>query len=82
MYEEIIFVVINKKGGVFFVYGFGGIGKIFMWNILLVVIRFKGDVVFNVVFSGIVFLLLFGGRIVYLRFGIFINLDEFFICNI
>lgn len=72
----------SGKGGVFFVYGFGGTGKIFLWNIFLVVIRLKGDVVFNVVFSGIVFLLFLGGRIVYLRFGIFISLDEFFICNI
>ncbi|XP_013665093.3 uncharacterized protein LOC106369492 [Brassica napus] len=82
VYEEIISAVINKKGGVFFVYGFGGTGKTFMWNILSAAIRSKGDVVLNVASSGIASLLLPGGRTAHSRFGIPINPDESSTCNI
>ncbi|XP_076933054.1 uncharacterized protein LOC143598819 [Bidens hawaiensis] len=51
-------------GGVFFVYGYGGTGKTYLWKILSASIRSKGDVVLNVASSGIASLLLEGGRTV------------------
>ncbi|XP_048634098.1 uncharacterized protein LOC106404100 [Brassica napus] len=82
VYDEIIGAVLGKKGGVFFVYGFGGTGKTFLWNILSAAIRSRGDVVLNVASSGIASLLLPGGRTAHSRFGIPLNPDEFSTCNI
>ncbi|CAN6832984.1 unnamed protein product [Brassica oleracea var. botrytis] len=58
VYDEILGSVQSGKGGVFFVYGFGGTGKTFLWNILSAAIRSKGEVVLNVASSGIASLLL------------------------
>uniref|UniRef100_A0A0D3E8T9 ATP-dependent DNA helicase n=1 Tax=Brassica oleracea var. oleracea TaxID=109376 RepID=A0A0D3E8T9_BRAOL len=82
VYEQIIGAVESKKGGVFFVYGFGGTGKTFLWNILSAAIQSTGDIVLNVASSGIASLLLPGGRTAHSRFGIPINPDEFSTCNI
>lgn len=49
----------------FFLDGLGGIGKIFVYNIILVKIWFIGNIVLVVVLLGIVVELLEGGRIVY-----------------
>nr|VDD24785.1 unnamed protein product [Brassica oleracea] len=69
VYDAILGSVMSGKGGVFFVYGFGGTGKTFLWNILSAAIRSKGDVVLNVASSGIASLLLPGGRTAHSRFG-------------
>nr|VDD09902.1 unnamed protein product [Brassica oleracea] len=61
VYDDILGSVQSGQGGVFFVYGFGGTGKTFLWNILSAAIRSKGDVVLNVASSGIASLLLPGG---------------------
>ncbi|XP_076932235.1 uncharacterized protein LOC143597695 [Bidens hawaiensis] len=45
-------------GGVFFVYGYGGTGKTYLWKTLSASIRSKGEVVLNVASSGIASLLL------------------------
>lgn len=82
VYEQIIGAVESKKGGVFFVYGFGGTWKTFLWNILSAAIRSTGDIVLNVASSGIPSLLLPGGRTAHSSFGIPINPDEFSTCNI
>ncbi|XP_048628393.1 ATP-dependent DNA helicase PIF2-like [Brassica napus] len=82
VYDAILGSVMSGKGGVFFVYGFGGTGKTFLWNILSAAIRSKGDVVLNVASSGIASLLLPGGRTAHSRFGIPISPDEFSTCNI
>lgn len=66
----------------FFLDGLGGIGKIFVYNIILVKIWFIGNIVLVVVLLGIVVELLEGGRIVYLRFKILILIFEISICNI
>jgi len=36
IYEDIIGAVNENVGGVFFIYGFGGIGKTFLWKTLFV----------------------------------------------
>ncbi|XP_018443555.1 uncharacterized protein LOC108815454 [Raphanus sativus] len=82
VYEKIIGSVNSSTGGVFFVYGFGGTGKTFLWNILSAAVRSKGDIVLNVASSGIAALLLPGGRTAHSRFSIPINPDQFSTCKI
>ncbi|CAN7043183.1 unnamed protein product [Brassica rapa subsp. trilocularis] len=82
IYDEITDAVFTKKGGVFFVYGFGGTGKTFLWKLLSAAIRMRGEICLNVASSGIASLLLPGGRTAHSRFGIPINPDEFSYCNL
>ncbi|XP_076895083.1 uncharacterized protein LOC143547573 [Bidens hawaiensis] len=74
--------LIDKKGGVYFVYGYGGTGKTYLWKTLSASIRSKGEVVLNVASSGIASLLLEGGRTTHSRFLIPINLTEDSICPV
>ena len=60
VYQRVISAVENKKGGVFFLYGYGGTGKTYIWKTLSAAIRSKGDIVLNVASSGIASLLLTG----------------------
>ena len=69
------------KGGVFFVYGYGGTGKTFLWKTLAAAIRCKGQIVLNVASSGIASLLLSRGRTAHSRFHIPINLNEDSLCS-
>ena len=82
IYDEIVDAVANEKGGVFFVYGFGGTGKTFLWKLLSAAIRYKGEICLNTASSGIASLLLQGGRTAHSRFGIPINPDEFSTCTL
>ncbi|XP_048614935.1 ATP-dependent DNA helicase PIF1-like [Brassica napus] len=82
IFDEITDAVITKKGGVFFVYGFGGTGKTFLWRLLSAAVRVRGEVCLNVASSGIASLLLQGGRTAHSRFGIPINPDEFSTCSL
>ncbi|XP_052201712.1 uncharacterized protein LOC127807714 [Diospyros lotus] len=50
-YDRIIHAVDGDEGGVFFLNGFGGIGKTFVWKTLSAGIRSKGDIVLNVASS-------------------------------
>lgn len=77
VYDDIIGCVTSKTGRVFFVYGFGGTRKTFLWNILSAAVRSRGEVVLNVAYSGIAALLLHGGRTAHSRFSLPINPDEF-----
>ncbi|XP_021985309.1 uncharacterized protein LOC110881326 [Helianthus annuus] len=58
VFEEILKVVDGDTCGVFFVYGYGGSGKTFLWKTLAATIRSKGQIVLNVASSGIASLLL------------------------
>ncbi|XP_019098037.1 PREDICTED: ATP-dependent DNA helicase PIF1-like [Camelina sativa] len=82
IYDEIMVAVLNDCGGVFFVYGFGGTGKTFMWKTLSAAVRYRGLIAINVASSGIASLLLEGGRTAHSRFCIPINPDDFTTCNI
>ncbi|XP_023644880.1 uncharacterized protein LOC17896811 [Capsella rubella] len=82
IYNEITGAVFNDLGGVFFVYGFGGTGKTFLWKTLAAAIRSRGQIVLNVASSGIASLLLEGGRTAHSRFAIPLNPDEFAVCKI
>ncbi|KAG7586074.1 P-loop containing nucleoside triphosphate hydrolase [Arabidopsis thaliana x Arabidopsis arenosa] len=82
VYDEITTAVFNDLGGVFFVYGFGGTGKTFIWKTLSAAIRSKGDIVLNVASSGIASLLLEGGRTAHSRFAIPLTPDSSSVCRI
>ncbi|XP_042029804.1 uncharacterized protein LOC121776687 [Salvia splendens] len=82
VYDTIMSDVDFNHGGLFFVYGYGGTGKTFIWKTLSAAICSKGDIVLNVASSGIASLLLHGGRTAHSRFKIHINPNEDSICNI
>ncbi|XP_031124265.1 uncharacterized protein LOC116026979 [Ipomoea triloba] len=82
VYDTIIGDVSSNKGGLFFVYGYGGTGKTFLWKTLSATLRSQGEIVINVVSSGIASLLLPGGRTAHSRFAIPININEDSTCNI
>ncbi|XP_019092275.1 PREDICTED: uncharacterized protein LOC109129103 [Camelina sativa] len=81
IYDEIMEAVINDKGGVFFLYGFGGTGKTFLWKVLSAAIRSNGHIVLNSASSGIASLLLEGGRTAHSRFALPLNPNETSTCN-
>lgn len=80
--ETIITAVESGVGGMFFLYGFGGTGKTFLWSLLGAALRSVGMIVLNVASSGIASLLLQGGRTAHSRFGIPIAVNEYTTCNI
>ncbi|CAH9134654.1 unnamed protein product [Cuscuta epithymum] len=82
VYETIMHSVEEEVGGVFFVYGYGGSGKTFVWKTLSAALRSKGEIVLNVASSVIASLLLPGGRTAHSRFAIPISLNEDSTCNI
>ncbi|XP_019170931.1 PREDICTED: uncharacterized protein LOC109166402 [Ipomoea nil] len=82
VYDTIMGDVQNNNGGLFFVYGYGGTGKTFLWRALSASLRSRGDIVINVASSGIASLLLPGGRTAHSRFSIPISVNEDSTCNI
>ncbi|XP_010423670.1 PREDICTED: ATP-dependent DNA helicase PIF1-like [Camelina sativa] len=82
IYTEIVNAVDNDTGGVFFIYGFGGTGKTFVYNTLSARFRSRGAIVLNLASSGIASLLLAGGRIAHSMFGIPLNPHEFSFCHL
>lgn len=70
------------KGGVFFLNGFGGSGKTFMWNTFSASLRSEGHIVLNVASSGIASLLLPGGKTAHSKFKIPVPALENSTCNI
>ncbi|XP_010419093.1 PREDICTED: ATP-dependent DNA helicase PIF3-like [Camelina sativa] len=81
IYREIMEAVDIDMGGVFFVYGFGGTGKTFLYKTLSAGLRARGSIILNVASSCIASLLLAGGRTTYSRFGIPINPHESSVCT-
>ncbi|XP_022024158.1 uncharacterized protein LOC110924464 [Helianthus annuus] len=82
IYKIVMEAIEKCDGGVFFVYGYGGTGKTFLWKTFSAALRSKGEVVLNVASSGIASLLLDGGRTAHSRFVIPININENSICSI
>ena len=66
----------------FFLYGYGGTGKTFMWTTISSALRSKRKIVLTVASSGIASLLLPGGRTTHSKFRIPIPTMENSICNI
>ncbi|XP_019184260.1 PREDICTED: uncharacterized protein LOC109179152 [Ipomoea nil] len=82
IYNKVMVDVESNKRGLFFVYGYGGTGKTFLWRTLAAALRSKGEVVLNVASSGIASLLLPGRRTAHSRFSIRIAVNEDSTCNI
>nr|KAJ0217971.1 hypothetical protein LSAT_V11C300113370 [Lactuca sativa] len=51
IFEDVMATIEDNKGGVFFVYGYGGIGKTFIWKTLSTDIRSKGQIILIVASS-------------------------------
>jgi len=82
IYDQIIEAVYSNSGGVFFVNGFGGTGKTYLWKTLSTYIRSRGEIVLNVASSGMAALLLDGGRTAHSRFAIPLQVNETSTCSI
>jgi len=82
VYEEIISSVVYENSGFFFLYGYCGTIKTFMWRTLSVAVRCIGKIVLNVASSGIAYLLLPGGKTTHYRFCISIIINEESTCII
>jgi hypothetical protein len=70
------------QGGVFFLDGFGGSGKTFVYSVLLASVRNEGHVALAVASSGIAALLLQGGRTSHSAFKIPIDVHRDLLCNV
>ncbi|XP_027934329.1 ATP-dependent DNA helicase PIF1-like [Vigna unguiculata] len=79
IFEKISKVVLNKQGGIFFLYGYGGTGKTFIWRTLSAAFR---KIVLIVASSGITSLLLPEGRTTHSKFKIPVPTLDNSICNI
>ncbi|XP_019196006.1 PREDICTED: uncharacterized protein LOC109189834 [Ipomoea nil] len=82
IYDNVLQDAENNLGGLFFVYGYGGTRKTFLWRALSSTLRLKGEIVLNVASSCIASLLLPGGRTAHSRFAMPIAVNEDSTCNI
>ncbi|XP_050889653.1 uncharacterized protein LOC127094939 [Lathyrus oleraceus] len=82
VFKRIMEALNNQHGGVFFLYGYGGTGKTYMWRTLASYIRSKKQICLTVASSGIASLLLPGGRMTHSMFKIPIPTMESSTCNI
>ncbi|KAH1212405.1 hypothetical protein GmHk_14G040617 [Glycine max] len=64
-FDKITERVNENKPGLFFLYGYGGIGKTYIWKALFAAFRSKTEIVLTVAFCGIATFLIPRGRIVY-----------------
>ncbi|XP_020150591.1 uncharacterized protein [Aegilops tauschii subsp. strangulata] len=81
-YSAIIDRIQSGKPDFFFVSGYGGTGKTFLWNALDAYLRGSKRVVLSVASSGVAALLLPAGRTAHSRFKIPIDLPDYGTCEI
>ncbi|XP_058729905.1 uncharacterized protein LOC131601957 [Vicia villosa] len=82
VYDQIINSVMMDCGGFYFLHGYGGTGKTFIWKTVSAALRSQGLIVLNVASSGIASLLLPGGKTAHSMFGIPLVTTETSACNI
>ncbi|KAH1215885.1 ATP-dependent DNA helicase PIF1 [Glycine max] len=82
IYKQIIQVVNKDEGGMFFLYGYGGTRKTFIWKTLTSSLRADNKIVIMIASSGIASLLLPGGRTAHYKFKIHVPIFEDSTCNI
>jgi chromosomal replication initiation ATPase DnaA len=81
-FKSITETVLNDRPGFFFVSGYGGTGKTFLWGAVVAWLRAHQKIVLTVASSGVAALLLPGGRTAHSRFKIPCDLDDSSICDI
>jgi ATP-dependent DNA helicase PIF1 len=81
-YNEIISVVDNGVGSMFFVDGYGGTDKTYLWKTISYKLRSEGKIVLNVASSGIASILLPGGKTAHSQFSIPLVLTKESCCKI
>ncbi|CAL1390629.1 unnamed protein product [Linum trigynum] len=81
-YDMVLHSVYTNEGKCFFVDGFGGTGKTFLWRAICEQLRFEKRIVLCVASSGIAALLMVGGRTAHSRFHIPLDCDTKSTCNI
>nr|GEX72585.1 ATP-dependent DNA helicase PIF1-like [Tanacetum cinerariifolium] len=82
IYSTVMDSVENNKGGMFFVYSYGGTEKTYLYKTMSAALRSKGNIVLNVASSGIASFLLEGERTAHSCFDIPINVVEDLMCHI
>jgi hypothetical protein len=81
-FDAICTSVMNSDGQTFFVYGYRGTGKTFLWTTLLNFVRGQGKIALAVASTGIAALLLPGGRTPHSRFKIPLDIKQNLMCSI
>ncbi len=81
-FNYIVNAILSSSHGFFFVSGYGGTGKTFLWNSIVAHLRAQKKIVLTVASSGVASLLLPGGRTAHSRFKIPCDLDDGAICDI
>ena len=83
VFETIWDSIINKQGRLFFIDGWGGCGKTYLYETLCHAIHTQGLIILCIASTGLACLLLPRGQTVHSTFKIPIdNLDEYSICSI
>ena len=82
IYNQIIQAVNKNEGEMFFLYGYGGTGKTFIWKTLAASLRVDNKIVIMVASSGIASLLLPGGKTTHSKLKIHVPIFEDSTCNI
>jgi ATP-dependent DNA helicase PIF1 len=82
VYDKIMTRIEEQRPGLFFLYGYGGTGKTYIWRALSAALRSVGQIVLAVASSGIASLLIPGGRTAHSRFCIPLNVGECSTCEI
>ena len=81
-FKTITSAVNESRPAFYFVSGYGGTGKTYLWNTIVTYLRGNQKIVLTVASSGVASLLLPGGRTAHSRFKIPCDLDDDTICDI
>jgi hypothetical protein len=81
-FDTIIEAVLTNKSGFFFIFGYCGTDKTFLWNTIIAYLRAQKRIVLSVASSGIASLLLPKGRTTHSKFKIPTDLDDTSVCDI
>jgi len=81
-FNIIVDTVLHNRPGFFFVSGYGGTGKTYLWKCIVAHLRAQQKIVLTVASSGVASLLLPGGCTAHSRFKIPCDLDETTVCEI
>jgi hypothetical protein len=81
-FNKIVQRVRQTAPGFFFVSGYGGTGKTYLWNRIVGYLRGQNKIVLTVASSGVAALLLPGGRTAHSRFKIPCEVEDDMICDV